>query len=163
VLEGNNVDPILQALIVLGGTASLVIASGARHTALSDRMRKLTEEWRELAKEDPSKLTEIEKVRELSLLEQIPIFKYRCSASVFAHIFLYLALAGEVTLFGIYFFTRVTNPTYEPSLSYKFGLGTIFALLALGVLTHWANTFGQTKDRAVSRRLQACDHQYPKR
>jgi hypothetical protein len=122
-------DIVLQALIILGATASLVVASGARQRDLSDRMRTLATEWRALAAEQP--LTPAKTDREVCLLKQLRLFGSRCRWSVWAHRCLYLALIAEVGGFGFYFIVSL------PSFSYQAYSGAACALIAVGMALHF--------------------------
>lgn len=124
-------DSFLKALVILAGTAAVVTASGTRHYQLSERMRSLTAEWRERGeKQQP-----IDSARSLSLLKQIPVFRFRCILSVVGHIILYFAVTLEALVFGARF---LLDPLVNKSLESQQSMliGTALVLVGFGVCCH---------------------------
>jgi hypothetical protein len=121
-------DFAIAAFAIIAATASFTIASGNRHVALSDRMRKLADEWRILIRHGSQTAHDHE--REISLLLQIPIFGKRCRLSVYAHRSLYLALIVEAIVFGGYFAIEVKK------LQFTIAVLAVLFLLVVGTGCH---------------------------
>jgi len=110
----------LKLLAVLAGVTGVLAFSASRHVALSDRLRKLTEEFR-----NPRSVPLCEE-RQESIREQVKIFRWRCKTSSWAHILLCVALGLEIA---------VLMCALWPQTGYRFLLLPLF-LIFVGALLH---------------------------
>jgi uncharacterized membrane protein (DUF106 family) len=146
LLEGlkdlKEIDPI-AAIVVIAGTATLVSASAGRHLALSDRMRTLATEWRNLQKERWCRqagasgkkvaVIKLESERQDCVAKQVKIFSERCKLTVWAHISLYIALAIESMAFGCYFALAAIS---QKNIAYEISAVLILAAIVVGIFFH---------------------------
>ncbi len=115
-------DDIIKALVILAATATLVGISASRHVELSNRMRKLTEEFRESRAEEPRRFERLQSIR-----YQVAMFKRRCERSSRGHLWLYSAVVAELAIFCAGFL-------WPPLRISAFCIP--FAFVAVGIIFH---------------------------
>ncbi len=136
-----------QAILILGGTASLIIASGSRHVVLSDRIRQLAREWRDLERErflsrsaDSSGASDRQSAiskRQANIKEQILIFEWRCRKAVWALCLLYFTFgAGFLGLGAI-----SVVQSARMNLPYSIGLACVILLASAALSFHIPEQF----------------------